>query len=412
VSSTDSTSGSPAEERRPLGLWTAVRLVAGRELSTRLRSKAFRVMTVVMVVVAVALPLVLKAASGSDEAAKVGFLGSAAALQQPFKATAKATGEDVDPIEVGRVRDGLEQVSDGELDALVTGSATKFKVIVKEELDDKLKTPFDLLARQLAQDTAISAQGGDPAKVNQAVAAAKVDVAPLQKATEYNTSRVVLGLLVGILIYISLFSFGQMVAQGVVEEKTSRVVELLLASISPTQLMAGKVLGIGAVGLINLALTGAAGFATAVGTGVLDLSVGSAIGILAWLVVWYLVGFFMYALLLAGAAAMVSRQEEVGGVIAPVLMLLMIPYVVGVTVLPSDPGNTLAEVLSIVPLFAPMLMPARLALGNVPVWEAALSLGLAVALIPALVWLSARIYRNSVLRTGAKVTYRESMRSL
>jgi ABC-2 type transport system permease protein len=127
-------------------------------------------------------------------------------------------------------------------------------------------------------------------------------------------------------------------------------------------------------------------------------------------VVWYLLGDFAYALMLAAAAALVSRQEDVGSVITPALMLLIAGFVFGVTQLPDDPDGRLMQTLSMVPLFAPMLMPMRLALGGVPAWQAALSVALMLASIPALVALAGRIYRNAVMRTGARVRLAEAWR--
>jgi ABC-2 type transport system permease protein len=129
-----------------------------------------------------------------------------------------------------------------------------------------------------------------------------------------------------------------------------------------------------------------------------------------WLIVWYLLGFLMYALVFAALAALVSRQEDVGAVVTPVTMVVVIGYVVGISVLPSQPDSQFAEILSIIPLFAPTLMPMRLAMGGVPVWEAALSVALAVALIPLLVWFAGRVYRNAVMRTGSRVKLREALR--
>ncbi len=219
-----------------------------------------------------------------------------------------------------------------------------------------------------------------------------------------------LGIVAGILIYMSLLMNGQMVAQGVVEEKSSRVVELLLSTIRPWQLMAGKVLGIGFVGFVQMVVVGGVGIAAALGLDVLSISTSAAIGTVVWLVVWYLLGFIVYSLVFAALAALVSRQEDVGGVITPALMFVIVGYVIGISVLPSDPDNTLAEVLSVIPVFAPTLMPMRLAMGGVPVWEAALSVGLVLALIPALVWLSGRIYANAVMRSGSRVKLRDALR--
>ena len=129
-----------------------------------------------------------------------------------------------------------------------------------------------------------------------------------------------------------------------------------------------------------------------------------------WLLVWFTLGFFMFALIFAAAAALVSRQEEVASVVTPASMLVVAGYVVGISVLPSDPDNRLAEVMSLIPTFAPTLMPMRLAMGGVPVWQAVLSVALVVALIPGLIWLAGRIYRNAVMRTGSRVKLRDALR--
>jgi ABC-2 type transport system permease protein len=144
--------------------------------------------------------------------------------------------------------------------------------------------------------------------------------------------------------------------------------------------------------------------------GVLTISVSAAFSTVIWLLVWFLLGFVMYSLVFAALAALVSRQEDVGGVISPVLMVLILGYVLGVSILPNDPGNRLCEVLSVIPVFAPTLMPMRLAMGGVPAWEAALAMLLVVAAIPAMVWLSGRIYRNAVVRSGARVRLADALR--
>ena len=95
---------------------------------------------------------------------------------------------------------------------------------------------------------------------------------------------------------------------------------------------------------------------------------------------------------------------------APASMVIVVGYVVGISVLPSDPDNRLAEVMSLIPTFAPTLMPMRLAMGGVPAWQAALSVVLVLALIPVLVWLAGRIYRNAVMRTGSRVKLRDALR--
>ncbi len=394
-----------------LGSWQAVSLVAGREINTKIRSKAFIITTVATLVLLIGFALVMKA-SGGESDATVGFTEENSALAEPFKAVAGSIGESVDTKTVPSEQAGRDQVADESIEALVVGDGAAVRVVVKKDLDDSLRNAFNVLGGQVALNQEITRLGGDPAQVNAAVADASVDVEELEEPYPYDGQQLILGIIAGILIYMSLLINGQMVAQGVVEEKSSRVVELLLSTIRPWQLMAGKVLGIGLVGLAQMVVIGGVGVLAALALDVLTISVSAAVGTVAWLVVWYLLGFLMYSLVFAGLAALVSRQEDVGGVIAPALMFVILGYVVGISVLPSDPDNKLAEVLSVIPVFAPTLMPMRLAMGGVPAWEAAVSVGLVVAMIPLLVWLAGKIYANAVMRSGARVKLRDAIRQV
>jgi ABC-2 type transport system permease protein len=393
-----------------LGSWEAVKLVAGREVKIKLRSKAFLITTAATVLLLVGFALVMKLISGGSDATTIGVTQQNSALAQPLEIVARSIGEDFDTRTVSE-EDGRAQVADESLDALLVGDGSQIRVVVKEDLDGSLRDALNVLASQLALNQEIADLGGNPAEVNAAVADAAVDVEALEQPFPYEGQQLLLGAIAGILIYMSLLINGQMVAQGVVEEKSSRVVELLLSTIRPSQLMAGKVLGIGFVGLVQMVVIGGIGIAAALAFDVLTIAVSTAVGTVVWLVVWFILGFLVYSLLFAGLAALVSRQEDVGGVISPALMFVILGYVLGISVLPSDPDNSLVGVLSIVPVFAPTLMPMRLAMGGVPGWEAALSVGLVVVLIPVLVWLAGRIYANAVMRSGARVKLRDALRT-
>jgi ABC-2 type transport system permease protein len=390
----------------------AIRLIAGRELKVRLASKAFRIMTLIMIIVVVALCIVLKLLSGSgNSGSTVGYLPATATAGQALPAVGTAIDQTVHVKAVPDQATGEAQVRSGALDALLTGSNGHLTVVVKKDIDGGLQNTVDILAQQLALDQQITQLGGDPAKVRAATTGATATVRPLQAPFPYQTQQLILGIAAGVLIYISLMLNGQSVAQGVVEEKSSRVVELLLATIRPWQLMTGKVLGIGLVGFVQILLIAVAGVIAGLSTHVLTISTSAAVGTVVWLIVWYLLGFFMYAVVFAGLGALVSRQEDIGGVTAPALMFLIIGYVLGVSILPGDPSNHLMEILSIIPVFAPTVMPMRLAMGGVAPWEAIVSIALVAALIPVLIWGAARIYRNAVLRTGARVKLGQALRA-
>ena len=389
--------------------FAAVRLVAGRELTTRLRSRIFRILTAVMVVVVVGLLLGLKLI-GNIGGHSVGFTPATAPLSQPFTSVATAVGQSVTVSTVDQAQ-GEQMVRDGKLDALVTGDPTAIQVVVRKDLNPGLANAFQVLVRQVALNQQLVKAGADPAAVSSAVSNASYSVDRLEPARPYQTERLVLGILVVILVYISLMIYGQQVAQGVVEEKSSRVVELLLTTIRPWQLMLGKVAGIGLVGLIQLTVIATVGVVTGLKTKAVTFPSSIAISAAGWAVAWYLLGFLAYALVFAALGALVSRQEDVAGVTTPALMVVVVPYILGISILPSDPENHLMAILSYIPFFAPTLMPMRIALGVAQPWEIALSVGLMLVLIVTLVWLAGRIYSNAVLRMGSRVQLRDALRS-
>jgi ABC-2 type transport system permease protein len=204
-----------------------------------------------------------------------------------------------------------------------------------------------------------------------------------------------------LLLYGQLITYGYWVAAGVVEEKASRVVELLLAAVRPRELLAGKILGIGVVALAQLLLVAGLALVLAVATDQLELGDGAARALLLTLA-WFLVGYAFYATAFAMAGALVPRQEEIQNVTTPLVLLLVGTFVLAFPVA-EDPGSTLARVLSFVPPSAPMVMPVRLIAGDVGVPEVLLSLAACLAGIAAVMLLAARVYGRAVLRTGSRV---------
>jgi ABC-2 type transport system permease protein len=392
--------------------WRVVRLVAGREIYTRLRSKAFMIATAVTVIALAVLAIISSLAGGSSASSyNVGVTPATASLSGPLSAIASSAGATVTIRSVPDEATGRTEVKDGKLDALMVGDGRSVDVVVKGDTDATFDSAMQLLSAQLALNKQITQLGGDPAAVSAAIQTAKVTVQKLEPPHPVQNQQIALGVITGILIYMSLMLNGQQVAQGVVEEKSSRVVELLLATVRPWQLMAGKVLGIGVVGLLQMVIIAGSGVVMGLVTGSLHLSASAAAGTVIWLVVWYLLGFFAYALAFAAVAALVSRQEDVTGVVVPVLMFVVVGYILGIVVLPTHPNSHLLGVLSMVPTFAPTLMSMRMAMGGVPVWQAVVSVAGMVAVVPLLVWMSGRIYRNAVMRSGARVRLRDAWRA-
>ena len=388
-----------------------IRLVAGREITTRIRSKAFVWTTGLLVVAIVAGGVIMDLALGSSSAASVAVTPQTAPLGTPLQDIASASDENVRITQVDDDAAARATVANGEADAALTGGPTDFTVVVRTQPDPSQYAMLTVLRQQAALRAAVTDLGGDPAQVAEQLASATVKIEALDPAPERDGGQIVAGYVAGILLFLALQTTAQLVSQGVVEEKSTRVVELLLSTIRPWQLMAGKVTGIGVIGLLQVVAVIAAAAGTALALGLLDTSSLDLGATIAWALVWFVVGFATFSLALAALASLVSRQEDVASVTAPVLILMVIPYVIGISIAPWDPTNPIVVVLSYIPFAAPLVMPMRIALGTVETWEVIASLALSLAVIPVLVWAAGRIYSNAVLRTGARVRLREALRA-
>lgn len=384
--------------------------VAHREIVTRLRSRAFVIGTVATLLLIGAYAALTAFANGKESASTVAFTPRTAPLAATTRAVARSLDQTVRTTSVPDRAAAVARLRASHVDAVVTGTPTAPTVLVLSDLDGDLHRVLDVVAGRAVLDSRIASLHGDPAAVEQQVAGAHVTVEPLEHHAADHSSRLGMGITAAVLLYMSLTIYGQTVAQGVVEEKANRVVELLLPVVRPWQLMLGKVAGIAAVGLLQLVVFMAVGLTAAVGPGGLDLPTSVAVGTAVWAVVWYVIGFLVYALLSAGAAALVSRQEEVGNTVGPVLMLLFIPLALGSVLLPKDPHSHLVAAMSLLPLFAPVLFPLREAVGGVPLWQEITATSLGVLAVPALIWLAGRVYQHGILHTGSRMGLRQALR--
>ncbi|ASU77428.1 ABC transporter permease [Actinopolyspora erythraea] len=410
-------------------------LVARRELLIRVRTRAFLLGTLLMALLVLAFPVVMFFASSSagddgsgplaasEETTRVGVTPSAAGLAGPLE---REAGVDEPAIEVREVADteaGKTLVREGELDGVVAGTPTEPELFVEQHVFPNLETALTTITYANQLDAEMAENGLDPDQLRDRAGQGEVAIISMGPSPDASgepmagmpdaekAQRLVIAMISTFLLYMFLIMTGQMIAQGVVEEKSSRVVEVLLSTIRSTELMAGKIVGIGLTGLIQFAVVGILGFAAATTTAVLTLPTATVAGLLGWAVLWFLLGFTLYATMLAAAASLVSRQEDLQSVITPVIMLLIVPFVVGVSVLPTNPEGTTGTVLSMIPGFSPMLMPMRLALGEVPLWQGVLSVVLSLAASAVVLWLGGRIYSNAVLRTGARVRFKDALRA-
>jgi ABC-2 type transport system permease protein len=210
------------------------------------------------------------------------------------------------------------------------------------------------------------------------------------------------------LLVLSLAIYGQWVITGVLEEKNSRVVELILSTVRPSQLLAGKVAGIGLLGLAQLALVAGLG-AALLAAGVFDAPAGLG-GSVALIVPWFALGFALYATAYAAVGALASRQQSADTAGQPVTYALLAVYFVGYVAVSADMNGLLANVLTVFPLSAPLVLPARSALVGVPLWEHALALLLVLATIYFIVRFAGRVYAHGLLHSGPRLDPRAAWR--
>ncbi|MBO0857031.1 MAG: ABC transporter permease [Chloracidobacterium sp.] len=244
-----------------------------------------------------------------------------------------------------------------------------------------------------------------------------VELTVVNELGENERGRVMLALTLVILIYFTVLIYGVTVMRGVMEEKQSRIIEVLLASVSPFDLMLGKVIGIGLVGLTQYLVWAvsamiisvlSAGAAIAVaGFGMPKVSVSLMIFFMAY----YLLGYFLYAALYATIGAVVSNEDDGQQAQWPVSMTFAVSMVVSTLAL-ENPNGAVVTILSLIPFFGPSLMFLRIALGAAPAWQIAASIILLVLTIIAVTWVAAKIYRVGVLMYGKRPTLPELARWL
>ena len=386
-----------------------VLLVARREFLTRVRSRFFVIGTLLfMALLAGYIVLQALVFSRASTTVKVGFVGQAQVLAQPLTAAAGTEDVKVERMDPADVATGEDEVRNGTIDALVSGDPASPQVEVKDDLNPTLAATLNAIVKQVALNRALTAAGADPKVVETAVAAASIQLVYLDPNAALKTQRTVVGVFVAALLYTALVVYGQIVAAGVVEEKANRIIEILLGTVRPRQLLFGKVIGIGLVGFLQLTLLGATALVAISRTHAINLpNVG--VTAIAGGLMWFVLGFFLYALVYAAAGSLVSRQEDLASVTTPLTMLVVGTYLAFFWV-EANPTNPIGIALSIIPPLAPILMPARMATGDAQAWQVILAVILTIGEIALLNALAARIYANSVMRIGTRVKLSQAWR--
>jgi ABC-2 type transport system permease protein len=368
----------------------AIWLVARRELLERGRSRAF-FFSVLLSIGIIAGGLILPTLIGGSSTQHLGIVGTVPegftdALQQ----TAKSAGLVVDIENVADLPTAESRLRDESLNAVLVippgGGVPAYVVksrgnpLLQQVIVAGFTTPPQIQLREL-----------EPADPNR------------------DTSFVFANVGV-ILLFISMFSFGTWVLTGVVEEKQSRVVEVVLSTVAPRDLLIGKVFGIGLLGIAQLVLM------VVVGLG-LGLSIHrftlppTTPNAIAMLLLWFVLGYAFYSTALAVLGALASRMEEASNASSPVSFLAMGAYFFSLLVALNAPDGLAAKIATFIPPVAPMVVPLRAALGAIEPWEIVGSAIVMVIAIWILFVLGGRVYSGAVLQTGARMRLRDAWRA-
>lgn len=304
-----------------------------------------------------------------------------------------------------------EKVADKEEYTLDYLSDNVSDIEVMRKLEDAASAA--LVARRLGQ------AGLDATKVAELSSPIELKVKKLLEEGNTKEERgesTILALVMMFMIYMTVVLYGAAVLRGVIEEKQSRIVEVIISSISPLELMFGKLIGIGLVGLTQFAVWATFAFVLPLAFSAMSIMANRSLpdipkSLLVYFVIYFILGYFLYATLYAMVGSMASSEQDTNSVQMPVTMLLILSTVFSSVVI-NDPNGTPATVLSMIPFFGPVLMFMRITIQSPPFWQIALSITLMLVTIFICAWLAGKIYRVGILMYGKRPTLPEVIKWL
>ena len=388
------------------GAWI---LVTRREFWVRLRDRGFLISTAITVTV-LSVFILANAAVGDRRPqfrlAVVGVESLAFGQEAVGVAAVGGVGLTIVPADTDTQAQRLVQ------EGVVDGAVVAGQLVTVSKPPGQLEAVVqEALRRDLVREQ-LSAQGLTRSQIDDALDAQPQAPRSLLKDPEEQAQREInssVALVAVILLYGQLFGYGVWVASGVVEEKSTRVVEVLLGAIRARHLMAGKVIGIGLLGLLQLTFIGGTAVAISLLAGSLKVP-GEAIWTVFVALAWFAMGFGFYASLFAVAGSLVSRMEELQNAIVPLNLLILGSFFVSIAAA-NDPTSPIARIASIVPFSSALAMPPRIALGAATLPEVLLSIALLVGATAIAIPLAGRLYAGAILRIGARVKLRDAWRA-
>ncbi|MDJ0924737.1 MAG: ABC transporter permease [Acidimicrobiia bacterium] len=385
--------------------WSAIKLVAARDFKERIASRAFQLstgLTVLLVVGFILVPTFID--TDGTQQWTIGVVGDVpAGLAETVEAGAGDMAT-VATSQFGSRAVAEAALEDGAVDIVVDAEGS---IIVNAESSDQLTTLVAAVLASLDVAEQAAELGIDAAALTD-LFSGTYDVESLSVEPDSTDSDRAFAFFATIILFMSIITYGSWILIGVIEEKTNRVVEVVLGTVRPHQLLTGKVLGIGILGVAQIVLIGVVAIVVLSLQDALDVP-DAAGKVLVWAFIWYVLGFAFYAVAYAAAGSLVSRQEEAQNAAFPLTLMLMAAYFVASFSITGD--NPVLRIASLLPMFAPMTMPLRIAGGDALAWEVAVSLILMVVVTYGLVRFAGRVYAGGLLQSGSRVKWREAFRA-
>jgi ABC-2 type transport system permease protein len=415
-------------------LWSIIRFT----FMTRMRSRTFIVVSVIFALIITGLftvpPLISKLNLGEGNVAdKIGVLDAPPAVLEGL--TQYYARQDNPKFEILEIKGGEQQAREYLADGEIVGylqlydqgeafprAVYKSRGTMEFSTLDELQTALSMVKQQLAiQEVQLT-----PEQMEKLFTPVMLTSEQVSLNSEGGGKSIEEVMMAYILVYIMIFflymaviMYGQMIATEITAEKSSRVMEILISSVSPIKQMAGKLIGICLLGLVQLLffvavialnVTAVPGSLDMLDTIGFDLSKLEP-SLFLYFIIFYLIGYFTYGTLSAAIGSMVSRTEELNQAITPIMVLIIIAFFIAFSGT-QDPNTTLVTVTSYVPFLAPLIMFVRIGMSDPAVWEIWVSIGIQLVAIWGLSWLSAKIYRTGVLMYGKRPSLKELWKAM
>lgn len=384
--------------------WTGTRLVAVRAITENVRSRTFKVVTAVLLLLsaaAVSVPQLLGEDAATYTVATVGE--PPADLVAALDAAAQAAGVEAEYLPRTNEDAVRRAVDDGRAQFGLAGPV----LFTTSQVDTAAAALVSQAVTAVEVQRRLEAAGLSPQQVAELQSVRPPEQVVVGAAQDVD--RAGAGFLVGVVLYLAVMFAGTTIATSVAVEKSTRISEVLLAVLRPSQVMVGTVLAVGAVTLgqllvlatplvVGVRVTDSIGLPAAAGA---DIALG---------VVWFVLGFLTYAFVFAAAGALVNKMNEVNTTVVPISMVLIAAYLLGILVSTEDAESTVSVVASMFPLSAPLVMPIRWAGGQVPPWQLVVAMLLTAATAALLALFASTVYRRALLITGRRAKLREVVR--